>query len=414
MSSVAHDHAGVAAAVCAAVDALLELDLGVMDDAAVHELLRSVQRVRARLGVVSATSLAEWDRRRVWENNGSRSPAHRFARETWSGVRTGRDELARARVLDHLSHTRQAVLDGLLSWDHVDLFARARTRERAVLFDEHEAVLVAQCVGVPFFDAVRIVRHWEVQADERLAAERDRPEVHESSKLYASRTLGDRVVVQGELDAIDGETVTNELDRLCEQLRLADQKAGIERTGAQRRAAALVEMARRSATAPADGRRPQPLFTVIIGDKSFEHVCELASGTVLRTGDLVPYLDDAMLESVLFHGPITVVGVSRRRTFTGALRRAIQVRDRRCRHSSECDTPASRCDVDHVVSWINDGKTSQFNGRLHCRPHNRFAHLHAGDGQPLPHVEITELDAVCVRQRWRIVRARAGRPPTAA
>ena len=133
---------------------------------------------------------------------------------------------------------------------------------------------------------------------------------------------------------------------------------------------------------------------------SFEHLCELASGSVLRTGDLVPYLDDAMLESVIFDGPITVVGVSRRRTFTGALRRAIQVRDRRCRHESECDVRADRCDVDHVVSWINNGETSQFNGRLECTPHNRFEHLHGGDGEPLPHREIVYLDALGARIRW--------------
>ena len=39
----------------------------------------------------------------------------------------------------------------------------------------------------------------------------------------------------------------------------------------------------------------------------------------------------------------------RRRFFRGALRRAIEVRDRRCTHPSGCDVPAERCDIDHIV-----------------------------------------------------------------
>lgn len=406
MTSAAHDHPAAAAAACSEVDALLATDLGAMDDAAVHELMVAMQRVSARLAVVSAEVLAEWDQRRVWQNNGSRSPAHRFARETRSAVNTGRAELGRARALRHLPHTRQAVLDGRLSWDHADLFAAACTRERRDLFAEHEAALVAECEKVPFFDAVRVIRHWQVRADAQLASDRGESEqpAPSRSKLYASSSLDDRLVVQGEFDAIDGEIVKDELDRLAEEIRLADLKAGKERTPAQRRAAALVEMATRSKVAPANGRRPQPLFTVIIGDRSFEHLCELASGAVLSTGELLPHLDQSMLESILFDGPTTVLGVSRRRTFTGALRRAIQVRDRRCRHASECDVPAAQCDIDHALRWIDHGETSQFNGRAQCKPHNRIEHLHGPPGTPRPHRPIHRLDIIRARLRWQHLR----------
>jgi hypothetical protein len=406
MTSVDHDHPVAAAAACAEVDALLDTDLGAMDDAAVHELMVAMQRVRARLAVVSADVLAEWDQRRVWQNNGLRSPAHRFARETRSAVSTGRAELDRARALRHLPHTRQAVLAGRLSWDHVDLFASACTPERRDLFAEHEAAIVAECSKVPFFDAVRIIRHWQVQADDHLAAERGEPDqpAQPTSKLYASSSLDGRLVIQGELDPIDGEIVKDELDRLAEEVRLADLKAGRDRTPAQRRAAALVEMASRSKVAPADGRRPQPLFTVVIGDRSFERLCELASGAVLRTGELLPHLDQAMLESILFDGPTTVLGVSRRRSFIGALRRAIQVRDRRCRHASECDVPAAQCDIDHTLRWIDHGETSQFNGSAQCKPHNRIERLHGPPGTPLPHRPIHRVDLVRARLRWQHVR----------
>jgi 5-methylcytosine-specific restriction endonuclease McrA len=63
--------------------------------------------------------------------------------------------------------------------------------------------------------------------------------------------------------------------------------------------------------------------------------------------------------------------VSRKRCFTGALRRAIEVRDRRCQHPSGCDEPASRCDVDHIVPYSDGGVSSQDNGEIRCHPHNR-------------------------------------------
>jgi hypothetical protein len=85
------------------------------------------------------------------------------------------------------------------------------------------------------------------------------------------------------------------------------------------------------------------------------------------------------MEVVLFDGPATVLSVSRRRSFTGALRRAIEVRDRHCQHPAGCDVPVDRCDVDHVVPWIAGGRTDQFNGRLECRAHNRHADLHDAD-----------------------------------
>jgi 5-methylcytosine-specific restriction endonuclease McrA len=70
-----------------------------------------------------------------------------------------------------------------------------------------------------------------------------------------------------------------------------------------------------------------------------------------------------------------VVSVSHRRRFTGALRRAIEVRDRHCAHPSGCEVPAHLCDVDHIVPWSQGGATSQENGRLLCSTHNRLAHL---------------------------------------
>ena len=108
-------------------------------------------------------------------------------------------------------------------------------------------------------------------------------------------------------------------------------------------------MATRSAATPADAQRPKPLFTVLVGDDTFARLCELANGAVIAPDILVPHLGVADIETILFDGPFTVIAASSARTFTGRLRRAIEVRDRHCQHPSGCDVPATGCDVDHIV-----------------------------------------------------------------
>src|SRR5262249_35990509 len=157
--------------------------------------------------------------------------------------------------------------------------------------------------------------------------------------------------IDGVLEPIGGAAFVNELRRLERQLRWDDERDGIVRTSAQRRAAALVTMAERSASAPVGGRRPRPLFTVLVRDPSFTRLCELANGPVIHLRQLAPWLGTADLETVLFDGPSTVVSVSRRRSFVGAVRRAIEVRDRHCQHPAGCDVPADECDVDHIVPY---------------------------------------------------------------
>ena len=139
-------------------------------------------------------------------------------------------------------------------------------------------------------------------------------------------------------------------------------------------------MARRSASASgSQGRRARPLVTVLVGYETFAgRICELANGTTLTPGEVLPLLSEADIERVVFDGPSRVLDVGeRQRLFTGATRRAIEVRDRTCSHES-CDVPADRCEVDHVVAWSLGGATTQSNGQLACKRHHRAKHAMAG------------------------------------
>jgi hypothetical protein len=174
------------------------------------------------------------------------------------------------------------------------------------------------------------------------------------------------------LDPISGAIVADELARLEHQLFEADwaeatERLGrklavseLKRTAGQRRADALVEMATRSRTAPADGRCLEPLFSVFVGYETLHgRICELANGgPVVTPGALVPWLSQAVIERAVFEPGGRVEVSAKARLFTGATSRAIELRDRGCSHPY-CDQPANTCQADHIQPYATGGPTTQ-------------------------------------------------------
>lgn len=383
------------------VDQLLTLDPSAFGEATREQYVFAVQHERDRLAVAAADTLCPWEASRSWEADGTLRASLAMGREVRCDHRLAANELRRARLLAQMPHTRAAVVAGRLSMDHVDLFVRICGGTRFELFLQHEATLVETCAGLPLFDdARRAVQYWAALADDELGRG---PRPPRPSSLYAARDheTGE-LSMHGRLEAVDAEIVANELGRLMRDLVVEDRRNGVRRTKAEVRAAALVQMATRSSGAT--GVPARPLIEVIVGVETAATLCQLASGVVLAPEQLVGLLPTAMLEAFLFDDSCTVLGVSRRRTFTGALRRAIKVRDRRCQHPSVCPVPASECDVDHRTPAARGGPTSQFNGAMECVPHNRLSHLHDHEAHGRPERTIDVLDIIRGRLRWQYLR----------
>ena len=360
------------------------------DRAAVVELHQSLTRLTA----VTTEAVAAFDASGAWREDGARSSPD------WLAVRTGhaKPEMKRrvwlGRACRSLPGASAAWRAGRISEAKVMLLARARNERTAPDMDRDEAMLVAEAEHLRHDQVQRVVAYWSQRADpdgtERSAAERV-----DGRKLHVSNGLDGTVLGDFVLDPIHGAIVRRELRSIEDDLFGADWReaterlgagnvavADLRRTAAQRRADALVEMARRSATAPADGRRPEPLFTVLVDYPTFlERICQLSDGAVVTPGSLTPWLDEAWVERVVFDGPGRVLDVGvRRRLFDGATRRAVEVRDREC-FDEFCDLPAERCQVDHIQPWALDGPTEQANGRLACGPHNRRRHRQQAAGR---------------------------------
>ncbi|MCC5954024.1 MAG: DUF222 domain-containing protein, partial [Acidimicrobiia bacterium] len=113
-------------------------------------------------------------------------------------------------------------------------------------------------------------------------------------------------------------------------------------------------------------------------------IAELANGTPLTLTQLAHLLDNADIERCVIAPNSRIIDISHRtRYFTGATRRAIEIRDRHCTHPT-CNEPAHRCHVDHITPWSHGGPTTQDNGRLLCGPHNRARNHQRPPPQPPP------------------------------
>jgi hypothetical protein len=85
---------------------------------------------------------------------------------------------------------------------------------------------------------------------------------------------------------------------------------------------------------------------------------------------VVPWLDQATFERIVFAPGKRVECSVTARFFTGATRRAIEIRDQHCTHPF-CEVPAARCQIDHIIPYAQGGETTQGNGQLQCGFHNR-------------------------------------------
>jgi hypothetical protein len=371
--------------------------------------LAVLEKQLAQLECLVTTSVACFDAAGGFEASGAVTTKAWLTSECRLSNKQAASQVKRGRHLRRLPQTAAAFASGQLSGDQVDVLIAAdtdRTHE-ALVDQEHE--LVDQGTTLSHHHFVQYMRYWLHRAD-REGAEDQAERRCAQRQVYLVQSFEDMWLGQMTLDPISGAIVGGELDRL-EKLFFeaewaeANERLGREplvseltRTPGQRRADALVEMATRS-KATHHGRRPAPLFTVLVDYESLHgRLSQLEDGTVVPPGHLLPWLLQADLERATFKvGGTVEMGAPAKlasltpealqravftpqgrnevaptaRLFTGATRRAIEVRDRTCAHPT-CDVPASRCQVDHIQPWSHGGQTTQENGRLLCGRHNRM------------------------------------------
>ena len=368
------------AALAEALDRLAAADPGSLAD---PESVQALHRALSALDAVTTRAVAAFDAGGGWAATGARTAADWLATRTRAPKKECRRRVALGRTLAHLPAFGAAWAAGDICAAHVRTVAAVRRDATKDALARDEKLLLDQALALRYEPYRRGVAYWEQLADpdgtdDDAERRRNRRDVW-LTQSFAGMWFG-RIT----LDPISGQIVATQHERIETELFHADWAEAkarlgrdpavteLARTPAQRRADALVEMATRAGTAPADGRRPAPLFTVLIDWPTISgRVCELASGAPLTPGSLLPWLTAAYLERAVWRPPNRVEVSRTARLYTGATRRAVQLRDRTCYHPY-CDQPAEDCQTDHIHPWAHGGETTQTNGRPGCGHHNRL------------------------------------------
>ena len=363
-----------------ALDALVSVGAQNFGDcASIEALHRELSRFEAFVTQASAAFEASEE----WAADGAKTAAAWIATRCHLPRPAARRRVRLGRTLRHLPVCAEAWREGQIGTEHARAIASARRHRTEASMARDEAMLVAQARELSFEDFESSLEYWKQLADPEGADEADEARRAKRS-VYLESSYAGLWFGQMTLDPISGAIVSGELNRLERELFDADcaeakERLGrrprldqLARTSAQRRADALVEMATRSASAPADGIRPAPLFSVFVGYESIRgRICELENGTVLAPSALMAWMDSAYFERAIFSLGGRVDVSVRARLFSGGTRRAIELRDRICTHPY-CFEPAESCQADHIEPYADGGPTTQENGRLLCGFHNRL------------------------------------------
>ncbi len=353
------------------VAALWEVEPESLGDGELTACVRELDAVRSRAEAALARAVAVWDARKVWADDGATSAT------SWLAYRCGLSRssaavlVRAARRLRSMPVTRAASESGALCFAKAVLLASAahRSDKTLVVFARDEQLLVDHARRLTVDQTALMLQHWLLRADP------DGGSGPEGDRLHVSSTFGGATELDGHYDSDDGEVVRAAIAAEYERLWRAERASGGPmRTPAQRRAAALAELARRAV-----GAEPgRPTIAVTIGLDDLE--ARSGSGRVDETGVAISaeaarrLSCDANVVRVVTNGASEPLDVGRAsRTVSPAQRRALTIRDRGCVFPG-CDRPPGWCDGHHILHWADGGPTDLANLALLCHHHHKAMH----------------------------------------
>ena len=353
----------------------------------IRHLYREVARVQSEL----VHCVGEFDAAKGYAPDGYRSTQAWLRAELNMDPRDASQAVGMARQLRQLPAVDEAFSTGGISQAHVALIARtARQVGVEHVAESQEALLSVAKAGPPkdLRAATQHLRHC-IDPD---ALHRDAVKAYEKRELSVAPTIDGMVAINGQLDPASGEVVLSALDAVT-----APPRDGDPRTAGQRRADALTELCRRSldsGTLPqVNGEKPHVIVTT-----SYEALVGLAPDGGQENGNSEPprldwlgpiapsearmFACDCAIVPAVLNSAGEVLDIGRKsRIWPAAVRRAIELRDRTCRHVG-CDAPARHCDIHHRTHWADGGPTSYENGILTCRNHHTQAHKYGATFTP--------------------------------
>jgi hypothetical protein len=356
-----------------------EMRLVEPDEMTISELgdeILELTRVKARLEAVQLARLASFERRGGYETEGYLSATAwlKHKARLVGGVASGMVRTARALV--DMPVTRAAFLDGDIAYSSIRLLVDSY-RAHPSMFTEHETALVDAARSLEARPFRTAVGYWRQALDYDTALS-DANHQYEARSLHISDTFGGMVRADGDFDPEGGQVVKTAVGSLTDE----ESKSGVDdqRTPAQRRADALVEICRHwlDSGSGGDAGGEKPHLSVVVDVEVLEQRApgqsQFLTGEAIHPETARRLACDAGVSRIITKGGSEPLDVGRRtRTVPTAMRRAVVLRDRCCTFPG-CDRPPRWCDAHHMRHWADGGTTAIHNLTLLCRRHHRLIH----------------------------------------
>jgi hypothetical protein len=356
------------------IDGLQSEDLHLEATAELGPRLSSLHGAINRLQAEAARTLEVFNRTNAYEADGSLSAASWLRHRCNISYNAASNQVHVARRLPELPEAQAAFAAGEISSAHVSLMSTAADQIGIEPVQEQEAMLVeaARQLDPRMFRQVTVHLRHCVDPDGVL---QDANQAYQRRAVWLSETIDGVFVLNGSLDAEGGAIL-----RMALAAVEGKPSSDDERSPRQRRADALVDMARHRLDVgdlPTSGCQ-RPHLTVCADLETLAG--QPAGAGCLNWEQLVPaetvrrLACDCSVTAIVTGAEGEPLSVGRaRRTIPAPMRRAIMQRDKHCRFPG-CDRPVWWSDGHHLRHWIDGGPTAFWNVWLVCRPHHRLVH----------------------------------------
>jgi hypothetical protein len=337
----------------------------------VGALTRSVRRLRAaQLDEIHAVNAT-----RSWARSGFRSVADWLAVNSHEAFGHCRLTVHLADRIQRMPNVRAAFARGDLAESALRLLADTWTELNAAAFARDEEMLLGWALRLPHRDLRMLIDTWKRHAASEAEADAD-------DDKFRSRTL----TITEQRDGtghIDGVLEPEGLALVRAAIGSLSMRAGDDqRTPGQRRADALVAMARASVDqqprAGTKRSRPKVIATIsyhdlLTGDAGGS--LDTNQGRIVVSTDAIRRLAcDAGIHRLVQAPDGTTLDYGRQtRSVSDNLFEQLVARDHGCRILN-CPIGPAACDAHHAVHWADHGPTRLDNLMLACWYHHHLLH----------------------------------------
>lgn len=365
---------------------LLDLDPAGLSGQALSNHVVALARLRGQVEAALLGAVGEWDANTGWAADAFLNGATWLVHHGSINRTEARNLISDARALRH--HPVTAAAAATIGIARARVLARVANGRTEGTYHRDENLLIEQARTLTVDQTATMARFWQHRADTGGPTEETDPVVdheqrtRERRRVHLSQTFEGTWRLDGELDIEAGAVLSNALGAVSDELyrsEIGSRDGQGSVTASQRRADALVELARRAMAAdPERSVIPKPLIMAIVDLNTLEgragRTCELdGAGTI--TPDAARRLAcDAGICRVIIDGSSNVLDLGTTTpTPSAAQRRALRLRDNGC-VAPGCDRPPGWCEAHHIQHRQHGGPTNLDNLCLLCPRHHHLHH----------------------------------------